>query len=130
VLGQLKGDVEAKVAQGAITSENAKRLQNLLSMSGQVLMNVGPDLIDIFVPGSKLVARAGTIMMKKVGWPDNLQIWTTKGEAGTGPGDSGIEQSQIFEQCANVVCKLSEKKPLLVVLDDLQWAFAHTAQKV
>ena len=52
------------------------------------------------------------------------------GEAGgkpreaTGPGGSGIEQSHIFEQYANVLGKLSEKRPLLLVLDDLQWADA------
>ena len=51
------------MAQGVITSENAKRLQNLLSMSGQVLMDVGPDLIDIFVPWSKLVEWAGLLVV-------------------------------------------------------------------
>jgi adenylate cyclase len=124
VLGQLTGDVEAKLAQGAISEENASRLRKLLVLSGQALVDVGPDLIGVFVPGAGLAARVGAFAAEKVGWLDKLEKLVGKQREGTGPGASGIEQSQIFEQYANVLAKLSNKHPLLLVLDDLQWADA------
>jgi tetratricopeptide (TPR) repeat protein len=122
VLGQLTGDVEAKLAQGAITQENARRLRELLVLSGQALVEVGPDLIGVFVPGAGLVARVGTLAAEKVGLLDKLERLVGKPREGTGPADSGLQQSHIFEQYGNVLYKLSEKNPLLLLLDDLQWA--------
>lgn len=124
VLGQLTGDVEAKLAQGAITEENAGRLRKLLVLSGQALVEVGPDLIGIFVPGAGLATRVGAFVAEKVGWLDRLEKLAGKQREATEPGGSGIQQSHIFEQYANVLGKLSEKRPLLLVLDDLQWADA------
>ena len=124
ILGQLTGDVEAKLAQGAITEENAGRLRRLLVLSGQALVEVGPDLIGIFVPGAGLAARVGAFAAEKVGWLDKLDRLVGKRQEGAGTGSSGIEQSHIFEQYANVVCRLSDKHPLLLVLDDLQWSDA------
>ena len=37
-------------------------------------------------------------------------------------GHTSLDQSQIYEQCTNVLCKIAAEKPLLVVLDDLHWA--------
>ena len=122
VLGQLTGDVEAKLAQGAITEENANRLRKLLVLSGQALVEVGPDLIGIFVPGAGLAARVGAFAVEKVGWLEKLEKLLGKQGESTGRDVSGIQQSHIFEQYANVLCKLSDKNPLLLVLDDLQWA--------
>jgi adenylate cyclase len=122
VLGQLTGDVEVKLAQGAITHENASRLRKLIVLSGQALVEVGPDLIGVFVPGALLAAKAGAFAVKKVGWMDKLERLVGKQKKEPAAGDSGIQQSHIFEQYANVLCKLSEKNPLLLVLDDLQWA--------
>jgi tetratricopeptide (TPR) repeat protein len=119
VLGQLTGDVDSKLAQGAISAENAGRLRKLLALSGQALVDLGPDLIGVFLPGAGLATRAGAFVAEKAGWLNKLDgLATKKSEAAS----AGIEQSHIFEQYANVLCKLSEKHPLLIVLDDLQWA--------
>jgi tetratricopeptide (TPR) repeat protein len=40
------------------------------------------------------------------------------------PGSAGIEQSHIFEQYTNVLKALAAQRPLMLVLDDLQWADA------
>jgi predicted ATPase/uncharacterized protein HemY len=124
LLGQLTGDVEAKLAQGEITEENAGRLRKLLVVSGQALVEVGPDLIGIFVPGAGLAARVGAFAAGKVGWLDKLEKLIGKGREATGPGEPGIQPSHIFEQYGNVLARLAEKQPLLLVLDDLQWADA------
>jgi adenylate cyclase len=124
VLGQLTGDVEAKLAQGAITEENAGRLRKLLVLSGQALVEVGPDLVGIFVPGVGLATRVGAFVAEKVGWLDKLERMAGRPRAGQVPGATAIEQGQIFEQYTNVLNRLAQKQPLLVVLDDLQWADA------
>lgn len=122
LLNQLTGGVEAKLAQGGITQENAGRLRKLLGLSGQALVDLGPDLIGIFVPGAGLATRASTFVAEKVGWLDKLEQLTEKSQENKLPAGTGIEQSHIFEQYTNVLIKLAEKQPLLLVLDDLQWA--------
>ena len=37
------------------------------------------------------------------------------------PVDLTVQQRNIFEQYTRVIKSISEKKPLLIVLDDLQW---------
>jgi len=122
VLGQLTGDVDAKLAQGAISNENAGRLRNMLVLAGQAIVDVGPDLVGVFVPGVGLVTKLGTFVAEKVGWLDKLEKLVNKPKAK--PGESGIQESHIFEQYANVLCRISEKNPLLIILDDLHWGDA------
>ncbi len=122
VLGQLTGDVDAKLAQGAITKENAGRLRNMLVLAGQAIVDVGPDLVGVFVPGVGLVTKLGAFVAEKVGWLDKLEKLVNKPK--TKPGESGIQESHIFEQYANVLCRISEKNPLLIILDDLHWGDA------
>ena len=122
VLGQLTGDVDAKLAQGAITKENDGRLRNMLVLAGQAIVDVGPDLVGVFVPGVGLVTKLGAFVAEKVGWLDKLEKLVNKPKAK--PGESGIQESHIFEQYANVLCRISEKNPLLIILDDLHWGDA------
>ena len=51
VLAMLAGDIDDRVAQGMTTVENASRLREYLRVSKRIIMEVGPDLIDILVPG-------------------------------------------------------------------------------
>jgi predicted ATPase len=76
VLAMLTGDVEARLAQGAITPENAGRLRDFLRVSGQALVEYGPDLIDIFVPGGALAARVGARLAHRAGWLERLEVLT------------------------------------------------------
>jgi adenylate cyclase len=122
VLSQLTGDVEAELARGAITQENAGRLRGLLRLSGQALVEVGPDLVGIFVPGAGLAMRVGGFVAEKVGWLEKLERLAERQREGETAADSGIEQSHIFEQYTNVLKALAVKQPLMLVLDDLQWA--------
>lgn len=124
ILALLMGDTESKLAQGTITTENANRLGALLMRSGQVLVEVAPDLIDTLVPGGKLVTLLGKAMVQKFGWLDELEREVErKRETPTGT-EPVIQQSRIFEQYANMVRTLAAQQPLILILDDLQWADA------
>jgi DNA-binding SARP family transcriptional activator len=56
-LQMLTGDVQARWAGGAITRAHALRLWHLLPDAVQALVDVGPELVDRFLPGAVLAAR-------------------------------------------------------------------------
>jgi len=81
VLGMLTGDIDDKVAQGMTTEENASRLRNFLRISKRVIVDVGPDLIDIFVPGAGLATRASALVAggrdtRKSRWLNRVRTYT------------------------------------------------------
>ncbi len=124
VLTLLTGDVDARLAEGTITQEGAQRLQKAVRTSIDCLVEFGPDLIGLLVPGAGLavqMAKLGIETTKRAGLLDRL----TQAPAAAGrdvPGQRGIDQGQIYEQYAKVLNALSQHAPLLLILDDLQWA--------
>lgn len=124
VLALLTGDVEARLAQGAITQEGARRLQGALRTSIDCLVEFGPDLIGLLVPGAGLavqLAKLGVETGKRAGLLERLTQPAPEGRGGSA-GPRTIDQGQIFEQYAKVLNALSQHAPLLLILDDLQWA--------
>jgi len=130
ILAQLTGDVDAKLSQGAITSENAQRLRKLLGLSGEAIAELGPDLIGIFIPGVGLLARAAAFAVDKSGWLDKLTKNTEKASQVRKASQFEIAQGNIFEQYTNVLRKLAEKHPLVLVVDDLHWADAASCELI
>jgi tetratricopeptide (TPR) repeat protein len=128
VLGQLTGDVEGKLTQGAISQENAGRLQSFLNVSGRAVVDLGPDLIDIFLPGAGLVARAGRLVAGDAGWVKRLnrlqqqRAHQPEVKIATRNSPQDMQQNRIFEQFTQVVVELGAQRPLVIVLDDLHWA--------
>jgi DNA-binding SARP family transcriptional activator len=122
VLGLLTGDVEAWWAARVMTTEQARRLWHVLPLTVQALVKVGPDLVDLFVPGGALVERARAFTSRPVGsvWQTQLEGLVARG--GTLPGGPSLQQSALFEQYTQVLRTLASRRPLLLALDDLQWA--------
>lgn len=121
VLALLTGDIEAQWAAGAISQEEASRLQRLLPLSVQALLDVGPDLIDTFLPGEALVKRAGVFTpgLDESEWARLKQHVERQASQRSPPT---WRQSDLFEQYSRVLRWLAHQEPLLLVLDDLQWA--------
>jgi len=124
ILRLLTGDIESDLAANVVDHKNATRLRGLLVHSTETLIEIGPDLIGLLaagVPGASLVIKTGRVLADKAGWLDKLEKMAEKKPA-TISGDTRLESGRILEQYTNVLITLARLRPLLVVLDDLQWA--------
>jgi predicted ATPase len=110
-----------------MTREQAGRLRHLLPLAVQALVKVGPDLIDLFVPGEALLERARMVRP----WPaESVPLSRLEELAARRPDLAGalhLQQGALFEQYTQVLCALARGRPLVVTLDDLQWADGGSA---
>ena len=120
VLNFLTGDIEARWAAGAITREHASRLWNLLPLSVEVLLATGPDLINTFLPGAVLLTRASAHAGRGTPWLSQLKKLVERKAAL--PPDAMLQQNDLFEQYARMLETLAKHQPIVLILDDLQWA--------
>jgi ABC-type oligopeptide transport system substrate-binding subunit len=83
----------------------------------QALVDSGPDLLNTMVPGKTLLERTTAYL------PSSALLVSLRQRvqrADTMAGD--MEQPQLFEQVATVLNEIAQQRPLLLILDDLQWA--------
>jgi ABC-type oligopeptide transport system substrate-binding subunit/predicted Ser/Thr protein kinase len=127
ILCLLTGDVEGRWAAGAMTSEQARRLWNNLPLAVRALAETGPDLVDLFVPGTTLVKHAEAFASQPdaVGGLSRLKELVHR--KGATSGEASLEQAALFEQYTRVLQVLARQAPLLLVLDDLQWVDSSSA---
>ena len=125
IMGFLTGDVEAKWRAGAMSREHALRLWNLLPLAVNALLGHGQDLVNIFISGAALVSRSEMVSPGMTNWLAGLKkIVERKASL---PADSTLQQSNLFEQYTRVLQAIAQEKPLLLILDDLQWVDAGSA---
>jgi predicted ATPase/tRNA A-37 threonylcarbamoyl transferase component Bud32 len=125
IMGLLTGDVETRWTAGMITREHAQRLWSLIPQTIKALLDNGPDLINIFVPGTALMARAQAFTQASAEWQIRLNRHVERKTML--PPDSSLQQSDLFEQYTRMLVAVAREKPLLLVLDDLQWIDAGSA---
>ncbi len=133
ILNMLTAAPGAKLAEKEASEENASRLRSFLRFSGKAVVEIAPDLVGLFIPGAGLAARVGTFVAEQAGWLDRLE-----GLAGRQPAAPGeLEQEHIFEQVTRLLQAMAAQQPLLLILDDLQWAdraslglFFHLARRI
>jgi DNA-binding SARP family transcriptional activator len=119
-LAMLSGDVETRWAAGTISRAHARRLWAALPLVVQALLDHGPHVIDALLAGSALLSRVETFQTfsdsesLKV---SELREWVERDKA-----HSDLEQAALFQQFTNVLLALAAQHPLLLTLDDLQWA--------
>ena len=117
-MAMLTGDVEAEWASGAINREDALRLWNSMPSTTKAITEHGPDLINVFVSGRGLMARVNAAVDVRSSWQEGLGNLVERDRAVM----PDIEQRNLIEQYENVVKSIAADHPLLIILDDMQWA--------
>jgi len=118
-LAMLTGDAAARQSASKVAPESTSRLRAAVVRSVQVLVEVAPELIGVFVPGVTVLGHLGKAVAEKSGWVDHLDELAKRKVVG---GEPVAEQSRIFEQYTAFLQRLSTEVPLILFLDDLQWA--------
>jgi tetratricopeptide (TPR) repeat protein len=124
VMAMLTGDVEARWLAGAVSTTEARRLWNALPVAMESLLQHGPQVTGPLVDGQALLSRAGNWFATAAARPESpawlhrlrrrVERWRADPE--------GTAQSHLFQQVTNLLRNLAETHPLLLILDDLQWA--------
>jgi oligopeptide transport system substrate-binding protein len=117
-LGMLLGDLEGAWASGIIDREAALQLWEGMPQAAQLLLEVGLDLVDVFISGRALLSRLQGAIDGSSAWMERL----AKHVEADRPISGELAQRNLFEQFEGLLIELSEKHPIVLVLDDLQWA--------
>ena len=114
----LTGDLEGRWDVGNISKEHARRLWMAHSCIIEILLEQGPQLLDVLIPGNELLSRSLSVNQGEASWLPRLQrVVRQKAAAST-----EFEPSYLFQQVTNVLVTVSRQYPLLLILDDIQWA--------
>ncbi|MDT8305510.1 MAG: AAA family ATPase [Anaerolineae bacterium] len=122
ILALLAGDVEARWAAGTVSASYAQRLWHLVPQTIEALLDAGPDLVDIFMPGPALVTRAEAAAPRAADLLARLKGLVARHESRQ--SQAHLQQGALFSQYTRVLQTLARQNPLLLVIDDLQWADA------
>ncbi|MGD8624776.1 MAG: BTAD domain-containing putative transcriptional regulator, partial [Anaerolineae bacterium] len=123
VLGMLTGGVEARWAAGTIRRDHAWRLWGAVPLAAQALLARGPHIPGTLLDGPALLSRATAAAASPAApWLQRLRA-RVEGQL---PRSEGLEVEYVLEQVTNVLRRLAEDHPLLLIVDDLQWADASS----
>ena len=117
ILAQLTGDVEAQWAAGSVSAEHATRLWSFLPSSVSALVESGADLVGTFLQAEGALARA-----EAHGSLAGHQLSRFRALAQRESLAGMLQQRDLFEQYVRVLRRLAAERPLLLVVDDLQWS--------
>ena len=99
--------------------DHMRRLWALFPAAAQALVENGPDLVGRFVPAENLEARAATLAPAGAAW---LRRLAELKELARSRPPSAPDQGALFDQVTAVLHAIARKQPLLLLVDDLQWA--------
>jgi DNA-binding SARP family transcriptional activator/tetratricopeptide (TPR) repeat protein len=124
IMQTLSGDVEARLAAGAISAEHARRLWGLLPEVIHTVLEQGPDLLNSFLSGNDLLAAAQ--MHRGVRRELLARLQTLVERTAQESPRPRLRQATMFSQFVKVLSSLSQRRPLVLILDDLQWIDADS----
>lgn len=123
ILYQLSGDIQAHWKAGSFSRQYALNLWNMIPITCQSLLTYGPDLIDTIIPGQTLLELAASYAKAQPAWYTDLkEYWQYKQQHSGG----AVQQVNLFSQITAVLHQIANQAPLLLFLDDLQWADSGT----
>lgn len=133
IMGMLTGNIESMFKSGRITTDHAQRLWELMPRSVDAILDKAPSLLNIFIHGDTLLNRVNTAMPDDATRQGELQDLVQRKKS----AQSDIDQTLLFEQYVFFLLTLSSHVPLVLLLDDMQWAdrasidlFFHLARRI
>ncbi|MGD2026596.1 MAG: AAA family ATPase [Anaerolineales bacterium] len=123
ILYQLCGDIQTHWKRGAFSRQNALNLWNTIPITYQSLLTYGPDLIDTVIPGKSLLELVSPYSKTHSAWYTELEEHLRSMQQ---QPKSTVQQANLFSQIIAVLQKIADQVPLLLILDDLQWADIST----
>jgi DNA-binding SARP family transcriptional activator len=115
-VGMLTGDVESRWQAGTIRREQARRLWSALPVTLPALVAHGPYVVNTLVRGTEVIAHAEEAGLGDTAWMSELRTLTDRIEV------SGLQQQALFQQVTHTLQRIAKAHPLILMLDDLQWA--------
>ncbi|MFL7808279.1 MAG: BTAD domain-containing putative transcriptional regulator, partial [Anaerolineae bacterium] len=116
-LEMLTGDVERAWASGAITREQARQLWRTAPLALGLVADRGAALLDALLPAGALLSRAQILLRD-----DAEALARLRAHAAAVGTAANLVQADLFAQLADLMRELSIRHPLVLLLDDLQWA--------
>ena len=116
IIYQLLGENEG--TDHLVGKDNTKRLRNILKTSTRALIETAPELVGSLIPGAGILVSLGKFAADELGWLDRLK----KVAEDAKENDSQLEKAQIMYQYTALIREVASKTPIVIVLDDLQWA--------
>jgi DNA-binding SARP family transcriptional activator/tetratricopeptide (TPR) repeat protein len=126
ILHALIGETEGVWSGGTGDPEHARRQMALFPQATEALLARGPDLIGRLISVETLAARAETLAPPDAPWRDRLAEHLERSRLSS-PGKTSrrtepLQQEALFGQVTRVLQAIARKQPLLLLIDDLQWA--------
>ncbi len=120
ILELLTGNLESRPLIGAVSPHEVQRLRTVFPIALRALLETAPELVDIFVSSQSLARRVDAFFPAHEGWAAQFREWLDK--RGHPFAEQNLQQTALFEQYTRLIHHLAHQVPLMLLLDDLQWA--------
>ncbi|MCP5095837.1 MAG: tetratricopeptide repeat protein [Chloroflexi bacterium] len=131
ILGMLTGDFNNWIASGFLTQTHVQQLWSGLTASIPIILEQTASLLGTILPEQPLQKR---IKLAGLDVKSDLSI---ESRTGANWAETNHSQTWLFQQVTHFLHSLAEKRPLLLFIDDLQWAdttsislFFHLARRL
>ncbi len=121
IFAMLTGDIECEWAENMPAGEQVARLHTLLPQVIHALVTVGPHLVDNLLAGAPLLERAAAVARENMADYERLHTLVTAHFARAPEPDAHLF---VATEVSAVLHALAVQHPLLLLLDNLQWADA------
>ncbi len=119
LFAMLASDFECEWAERMPSGEQMSRLRALFPHVVQALVQVGPHLVDSLIAGDRLLARAAEVYTDKMEDYEHLRTLVAAHHERAIEPDA---YDRILPEVGAVLHALAAQHPLLLLIDNLQWA--------